>query len=110
MVGMRHLIRAIFRSFFRLVLTGLFCALLAATVVFVIALNAGMRQWPPQPLTLAVLIAISVLAGYAGVVTVLLGEVLHALVKAVKFAGKEALTPGNLVEDGVRVIEHAAKK
>lgn len=103
----RHLLGAIVRAFFRMVVTGVICAILAASIAFGVAAYNGIHQWPPSHLTDAVIIAIGVLAGYAGALTVLLFESAHAVVAALTVAEHEAFSAGNLIEHGVKAVERA---
>ena len=100
-----HLIGTAFRAFFRILFAFVLAAALGAGVTLLVSYTQT-HAWPPTRLTEIAAIAIAVLAGYACAITVLMGEGVRALLKTVKFAEKEALSTGNLVEHGVKAVEH----
>ncbi len=103
-----HLLRTIFRAFFRIITVGLLCALAALSIVFLADASNGIRQWPPSHLTDAAVLAITLLAGYAGAVTVVLVESARAVAKAVCTAEREASHVESLAGEAVKAAEQAA--
>lgn len=103
-----HIFKTIFRAFFRILFTALFCGLIAAGIGLLIAYEGNHQtwQWPPQQLTAIAVILVALLAAYAGGLTVLLGAAIKGLVDTARLAEKEAFTAGNLIEDGVKAVEH----
>ncbi|HEV7126550.1 MAG TPA: hypothetical protein VGN32_03800 [Ktedonobacterales bacterium] len=75
----------------RILLTALFCGVLALVVTLLVAYE-GTRQWPPQQLTYVAMAIIAGFAAYAGGVSVLLSGAVHSLVRAHALA--EAAQPG----------------
>ena len=100
-----HLAKTAFRAFFRIIFTALLSAALAVVCGLLVSYE-GTRQWPPNQLTVIVIAVVAVLAAYAGGLTVLLSEAVKALVYTAKEAEKETYTVGNLVERGVKAVEH----
>lgn len=101
-----HLVKTLFHAFFRILFTALLSAALAVACGLLVAYE-GTRQWPPHQLTVIVIAIVAVLAAYAGGMTVLMSEAIKALVYTVKEAEKETYTVGNIVERGVKAVEHA---
>jgi hypothetical protein len=81
-----HLAASLFRAFFRIVFTALFCAALAAGAVLLVS-DVYLHQWPPTPLTLVTLAVLAVLAAYAGGLTVLVNEAVRGVRTAEKDVG-----------------------
>lgn len=107
MIG--QLFKSLFRAFFKIVLTLIVCAAIGGAATLIVSYVA-LGKWPPTRLTEVAAIAIAVLAAYAGAMTTLMREAMHGLLAAAHVAEKEALTTGNLVEDGVKAVEHVADK
>ena len=73
-----HLLKSLFRAFFKITFTGLFVGVLAAGAVLLVAyLNDG-HLWPPRTLIEGAAAAVGVLAAYAAGLTMLLREALRA--------------------------------
>lgn len=100
-----HLTKTAFRAFFRILFTALLSAALAVGCGLLVSYE-GTRQWPPHQLSVIVIAIVALLAAYAGGLTVLMSEAVRALVYTVKEAEKETYTVGNLVERGVKTVEH----
>ncbi len=107
MIG--HLFKSLFRAFFKVVLSLVICAAIGAAATLIVSYVA-LGQWPPARLSEIAAIAVAVLAGYAGAVTALMGEAVRGLLAAARVAEHEALSTGNLVEHGVKAVEHVAEK
>ncbi|HEX6544385.1 MAG TPA: hypothetical protein VF040_21690 [Ktedonobacterales bacterium] len=67
------LFRYIFRSFFHLVFSSLFFAMISAGLVLLISFLAT-HTWPPSSLTVTACVVIAILAAYAVTMTVLASE------------------------------------
>jgi hypothetical protein len=73
-----HLIKSLFRAFFKIIFTALFVGVLAAGAMLLVAyLNTG-QVWPPRRLIEVAAAVIGVLAAYAAGLTMLLREALRA--------------------------------
>lgn len=73
-----HLLKSLFRAFFKITFTGLLVGALAAGAVLLVAyLNDG-HEWPPRTLIEVGAAAVGVLAAYAAGLTMLLREALRA--------------------------------
>ena len=107
MVG--HLFKSLFHAFFKIVLSLIVCAAIGGIATLVVS-YVVLGQWPPTRLTEVAAIAIAVLAAYAGAVTALMSEAVRGLLAAARVAEHEALSTGNIVEHGVKAIEHVAEK
>lgn len=107
MIG--QLFKSLFRAFFKVVLTLVVCAAIGGAAALIVSYVA-LGQWPPTRMTEIAAIAIAVLAAYAGAVTALMGEAVRGLLAAARVAEHEALSTGNLVEHGVKAVEHMAEK
>ena len=93
MLVFRHLLGTVVKIFFRVVLATLICAAIGAAAVLVVSFVES-RQWPPQSLTLDVLVAIAVLSGYAGGMTVLMSEAVREAIRGVRAVEQDV---GNVV-------------
>lgn len=107
MIG--QLFKSLFHAFFKVVLSLIICAAIGGIATLVVSYVA-LGQWPPARLTEAAAIAIAVLSAYAGAVTALMSEAVRGLLAAARVAEHEALSTGNIVEHGVKAIEHVAEK
>jgi hypothetical protein len=92
-----QLLGSILRAFFRMVVTAFFCASIGGGAVL-IAVYVTTHQWPPHQLTVIAAVAVAVLAAYAGAVTVVLGETLRSLGKAVGLAERDLKATVKTVE------------
>jgi ABC-type Fe3+-siderophore transport system permease subunit len=94
-----HLIKSLFRAFFKITFTALFVGVLAAGATLLVAyLNDG-HVWPPRTLIEVAAAAIGVLAAYAAGLTMLLREALHAALTVEHGVAKE-------VEQEVAGVDH----
>lgn len=94
-----HLIKSLFRAFFKITFTGLFVGALAAGATLLVAyLNDG-RVWPPRTLIDVAAAAAGVLAAYAAGLTMLLREALRAALTV-----EQGVARG--VEQEVEGVEH----
>lgn len=107
MIG--HLFKSLFHAFFKIVLTLVICAAIGGGATLIVSYVA-LGHWPPSRLTEAAAIAIAVLVAYAGAMTALMGEAVRGLLAAAHVAEKETFTAGNIVEHGVKAVEHASEK
>jgi hypothetical protein len=107
MIG--HLFQSLFHAFFKIVLSLIVCAAIGGAATLVVAYLV-LGHWPPSRLTEITAIAIAVLAAYAGAMTALMSEAVRGLLAAARVAEKETFTAGNIVEYGVKAVEHAAEK
>ena len=73
-----HLLKSLFRAFFKITFTGLFVGALAAGAVLVVTYMNDGHVWPPRTLFIALSAAMGVLAAYAAGLTMLLREALRA--------------------------------
>lgn len=72
-----HLVKSLFRAFFKITFTALASGGLAAEAVLIVARLHG-YAWPPTHFIEMVALAIGVLTAYAAGLTMLLFEALHA--------------------------------
>jgi hypothetical protein len=73
-----HLLKSLFRAFFKITFTALFVGALAAGALLLVAyLNDG-HVWPPKTLIEGAAAAMGVLAAYAAGLTMLVREALRA--------------------------------
>ena len=73
-----HLLKSLFRAFFKITFTGLFVGALAVGAVLVVTYMNDGQLWPPRTLFIALAAAMGVLAAYAAGLTMLLREALRA--------------------------------
>jgi hypothetical protein len=76
-----HLLKTIFRAFFRIVFSGLFFAVLGGGITLLVAFGFT-HHWPPDLLTIVATIAIGVLSGLVAGIGVLMREAVQALLSA----------------------------
>lgn len=100
-----HIFKSLFRAFVRIFFTALFCAALAAGVVALVSYEAT-RQWPPHQLTIFAMVALAVLAGYAGGITVLLSEAVHGAIAAARTVEHDTV---GAVETAAGDLHHAVE-
>jgi hypothetical protein len=84
-----HLIATFFRAIFRIFLTAIVCGILGAGVTLLLAFSKTGHLAPDLMTTIAA-IAVGILSLYAGGITVLMSEAVHALQEAAKDVGKDA--------------------
>ncbi|HLZ23391.1 MAG TPA: hypothetical protein VKQ30_14840 [Ktedonobacterales bacterium] len=101
-----HLLKTLFRSFFRVLVTAILSATLAVGVGLLVAYQIG-HAWPPRHAIDVIIAAVAVLFAYAASLTVLISESVKALLFTAKEAEKETYTAGNLAERAVKAAEHA---
>lgn len=78
MMLMVHLLKSLFRAFFKITFTAVFVGALAAgALLFVAYLNDG-HIWPPKPFIEGLAVAMGLLGAYAAGLTMLLREALRA--------------------------------
>jgi hypothetical protein len=83
-----HLLKSLFRAFFKITFTGLLVGALAAGAVLLVAyLNNG-HVWPPRTLIEVGAGTVGVLAAYAAGLTMLLREALGAALRVERGAVK----------------------
>ncbi len=82
-----HLIKSLFRAFFKITFTALFTGAVAAGVVLLVAYLNG-QLWPPKTLTEVTAAAVGVLAAYAGGLTMLMREAVRAAFTAERGVAK----------------------
>jgi len=104
-----HLFATAFRAFFRLILTFVLGVLVGGGATLLIAYQ-GQPHWPPDQHTAYAALAIALLLGYGMALTVLMIEAVHALLATVNLARKEAFSTGNIIEHGVKAVEHLQEK
>lgn len=84
-----HILATLFKAIGRIFFAAIFCGIIGAGVVFLVSfVKSG--HWPPDTLTIVAAVAIGVLSLYAGGVTVLMREAVHALQEVIKDAEGEA--------------------
>jgi hypothetical protein len=100
-----HIIATLFRAIFRIFITAIFCGIIGAGVTLLVSfVKSG--HWPPDSLTLIAAIAIGVLSLYAGGVTVLMNEAVHALQAAAKDVEHDA---GSAIKGAETVVQEIEK-
>lgn len=82
-----HLIKSLFRAFFKITFTALFTGAVAAGVVLLVAYLNG-QLWPPKTLTEVTAATVGVLAAYAGGLTMLMREAVRAAFTAERGVAK----------------------
>ena len=90
-----HLLVTLFKVFWRIVFAALFCAAAGVGAVLLVTYiyTGNTLHWPPSSLTLALMVGVGALAGYAGAVTVLMVEAVRALKTAAHAVEAEAVAP-----------------
>lgn len=97
MLVFRHVLGTVFKVFFRVVLATLIFAVIGAAAVLIVSTVAtGKWQWPPQPLTTVATVAIAILSGYAGGMTVLLSAAVREAIKGIRAVEQDV---GNVIGD-----------
>lgn len=76
-----HLLKTIFRAFFRIIFSALFFAVLGGGITLLVAFGFT-HHWPPDLLTIVATIAIGVLSGLVAGIGVLMREAVQALLSA----------------------------
>lgn len=82
-----HIVGALFRGFFRIVITAIIAAAIGGAVALFLAYTLAGHHWPPTLLTEIAAIAVAVLAAYASGMTVLVQEA----VRGVKTAERDVV-------------------
>jgi hypothetical protein len=100
-----HIIATLFRAIARIFLAAIFCGVIGAGVTLLISF-VKTNHWPPDTLTLIAAIAVGVLSLYAGGVTVLMNEAVHALQEAAKDVEKDA---GSAIKGASQVVHEIEK-
>lgn len=101
-----HIFATLFRAFVRIFFTAIFCGALGVGVTLLVA-YVNSKHWPPDTLTWIAAIAVGVLALYAGGVTVLMSEAVHAVQEAVKDVEKDA---GGAIGTAAHVAQEIEKR
>lgn len=99
-----HIIATLFRAIFRIFLAAIFCGAIGAGVTLLVSFVRN-GHWPPDTLTIVAAIAIGVLSLYAGGVTVLMNEAVHALQEAARDVEHDAGSAIKGAESVVKEIE-----
>src|SRR5260370_38412906 len=100
-----HLIATAFRAFFRLIFTFVLGVLVGGGATLLVAYQ-GHPHWPPDQHTELAAGAIALLLGYGMALTVLTLEAVHPLLAAGNLARKEAFSPGNILQHGLKALQH----
>jgi ABC-type Fe3+-siderophore transport system permease subunit len=104
MLVFRHVLGTVVKVFFKVVFaTLIFAAIGAAAVLVVSYVTSG--QWPPQSLTIVVVIAIAVLSGYAGGMTVLMGEAVREAIRGIRAVEQDVGDVVSTAEKGISGLE-----
>lgn len=106
MLVFRHVLGTVVKVFFRVVLATLICAVIGAAAVLIVSYVVG-GAWPPQPLTTAAAVAIAVLSGYAGGMTVLMSAAIHEAVQAIRAVEQDV---GNVIGDAEKGLSGLEKR
>lgn len=106
MLLFRHLLGTVVKVFFKVVLATLICAVIGAAAVLAVSYVES-KQWPPQTLTIVVLVAVAVLSGYAGGMTVLMSEAVREAIRGVRAVEQDA---GNVVSNLEKDISGLEKR
>ena len=85
----KHVLTGLRRAFYAVALTGLIVAILAAVATVIIAWFLT-KQFPPGGPTYLAAAALAIAFGYAAAMTVAIGELLRAIIKAVELIVEEA--------------------
>ncbi len=100
-----HIVATLFRAIVRIFLSAIFCGAIGFGVTLLVS-YVRTNHWPPDTLTLVAAIAVGVLALYAGGVTVLMNEAVHALQEAAKDVEKDA---GSAIKGASQVVQEIEK-
>jgi hypothetical protein len=101
-----HVFATLFRAIVRIFFTAIFCGIIGAGVTLLIAF-VKTNHWPPDTLTLVSAIAVGVLALYAGGITVLMSEAIHALQEAAKDVEGDA---GSALKGAATIAQEIEKR
>ncbi len=104
MLLFRHLLGTVVKIFFRVVLATLVCAAIGAAAVLAVS-YVETQQWPPKTLTIVVLVAIAVLSGYAGGMTVLMSEAVREAIRGVRAVEQDVGNVVSTVEKDISGLE-----
>ncbi len=83
-----HLTRAMFHAAFRLFVTAFFCASISAIAVLAVS-YAATREWPPRSIEIVALIAVAAVVTYAGIITVVLIELIRGVFATIQVVDRE---------------------
>lgn len=100
-----HVVATLFRAIVRIFLAAIFCGIIGFGVTLLVA-YVKTSHWPPDTLTLIAAIAVGILALYAGGVTVLMNEAIHALQEAAKDVEQDA---GSALKGAATVVQEIEK-
>lgn len=103
----KHVLTGLRRAFYAVALTGLIVALVAAVATIVVAWVLT-KQFPPQGPTYLAAAALAISFGYAAAMTVAIGELLRAIIKAVELIVEEAEKLERKVQQEVGVFAERA--
>lgn len=103
----KHVLTGLRRAFYAVALTGLIVALLAAVATVVVAWFLT-KQFPPGGPTYLAAAALAIAFGYAAAMTVAIGELLRAIIKAVELIVEEAEKLEKKVQQEVGVFAERA--
>lgn len=100
-----HIMATLFKAIAKIFLAAIFCGIIGFGVTLLVSF-VKTNHWPPDTLTLIAAIAVGVLALYAGGVTVLMNEAVHALQEAAKDMEKDA---GSAIRGAANVVQEIEK-
>lgn len=103
----KHVLTGLRRAFYAVALTGLIVALVAAVATVVVAWVLT-KQFPPQGPTYLAAAALAISFGYAAAMTVAIGELLRAIIKAVELIVEEAEKLEKKVQQEIGVVAERA--
>ena len=103
----KHVLTGLRRAFYAVALTGLIVALVAAVATVVVAWFLT-KQFPPGGPTYLAAAALAISFGYAAAMTVAIGELLRAIIKAVELIVEEAEKLEKKAQQEIGVIAERA--
>lgn len=103
----KHVLVGLRRAFFAVALTGLIVAVVAAAATEAIAWFLT-KEFPPQGATHLAAAALAISFGYAAAMTVAIGELLRAIIKAVELIVEEAEKLERKAQQEIGVIAERA--
>lgn len=92
-----HLARATFHAAFRLFVTAFFCASVSSIAVLAVS-YAATREWPPRSIEVVALVAVAAMVTYAGVITVVLVELVRGVIATIEAVDHELVSVAQGVE------------
>lgn len=102
-----HIIGTLFRAIVKIFFVAILCGVIGAGITVLMVYSNSGGHWPPTVLGEIAAVAVGILAAYAGGITVLMIEAVHALQAAAKDVGKEA---GTALKDGGSLLQAAEKE